>query len=135
VEAASLKQKAYTETGADALSLNVDSKSVSRTRASLGLRFNTVIEGANTTFYPEFSVAFNRNSGMRNTDVVANYVGDTAATAFTTAGAVLPKSSYTVGAGLRFATSKTSEVQVGYRYEGGNGLSGSSAQVRGAWSF
>jgi hypothetical protein len=36
---------------------------------------------------------------------------------------------------LRFATSKTSEVQVGYRYEGGNGLSGSSAQVRGAWSF
>jgi uncharacterized protein with beta-barrel porin domain len=135
VEAASLKQKAYTETGADALSLNVDSKSVSRTRASLGLRFNTVIEGASTTFYPEFSVAFNRNSGMRNTDVVANYVGDTTATAFTTAGAVLPKSSYTVGAGLRFATSKTSEVQVGYRYEGGNGLSGSSAQVRGAWSF
>lgn len=135
VEAASLKQKAYTETGADALSLNVDSKSVSRTRASLGLRFNTVIEGANTTFYPEFSVAFNRNSGMRNTDVVANYVGDTAATAFTTAGALLPKSSYTVGAGLRFATSKTSEVQVGYRFEGGNGLSGSSAQVRGAWSF
>lgn len=135
VEAASLKQKAYTETGADALSLNVDSKNVSRTRASLGLRFNTTIEGANTTFYPEFSVAFNRNSGMRNTDVVANYVGDTTATSFTTAGAVLPKSSYTVGAGLRFATSKTSEVQIGYRYEGGNGLSGSSAQVRGAWSF
>lgn len=135
VEAASLKQKAYTETGADALSLNVDSKSVSRTRASLGLRFNTAIEGASTTFYPEFSVAFNRNSGMRNTDVMANYVGDTTATSFTTAGAVLPKSSYTVGAGLRFATSKTSEVQVGYRYEGGNGLSGSSAQVRGAWSF
>ncbi|WP_416559466.1 autotransporter domain-containing protein [Limnohabitans sp. yimb22184] len=135
VEAASLKQKAYTETGADALSLNVDSKTVSRTRASLGLRFNTVIEGASTTFYPELMVAFNRNNGMRNTDVVANYVGDTTATPFTTTGAVLPKSSYTVGAGLRFATSKTSEVQIGYRYEGGNGLSGSSAQVRGAWSF
>jgi autotransporter family porin len=135
VEAASLKQKAYTETGADALSLNVDSKTVSRTRASLGLRFNTVIEGASTTFYPELMVAFNRNQGMRNTDVVANYVGDTTATPFTTTGVVLPKSSYTVGAGLRFATSKTSEVQIGYRYEGGNGLSGSSAQVRGAWSF
>lgn len=134
-EAANLKQKAYTETGADALSLNVEGKSVSRTRASLGLRFNTAIEGSGTTFYPEFLVAFNRNSGMRNTDVVANYVGDTTATTFTTAGVVLPKSSYTVGAGLRFATSKTSEVQIGYRYEGGNGLSGSSAQVRGAWSF
>lgn len=135
VEAASLKQKAYTETGAGDLSLNVDSKNVSRTRASLGLRFNTTIEAESTTFYPEFMVALNRNSGMRNTDVVANYVGDTAATSFTTTGVVLPKSSYTVGAGLRFATSKTSEVQIGYRYEGGNGLSGSSAQVRGAWSF
>lgn len=135
VEAASLKQKAYSETGADALSLNVDSKNMSSTRASLGLRFNTAIEGASTTFYPEFLVAVNRNNGMRNTDVVANYAGDTTATAFTTTGVVLPKSSYTVGAGLRFATSKTSEVQIGYRYEGGNGLTGSSAQVRGAWSF
>ena len=135
VEAASLKQKAYTETGADALSLNVDSKNVSRTRTSVGVRFNTTIEGASTTFYPEFMVALNRNNGMRNTDVVANYVGDTTATSFTTTGVVLPKSSYTVGAGLRFATSKTSEMQIGYRYEGGNGLSGSSAQVRGAWSF
>lgn len=135
VEAASLKQKAYTETGAGDLSLNVDSKNVSRTRTSVGVRFNTTIEGASTTFYPEFMVALNRNNGMRNTDVVANYVGDTTATSFTTTGVVLPKSSYTVGAGLRFATSKTSEMQIGYRYEGGNGLSGSSAQVRGAWSF
>jgi uncharacterized protein with beta-barrel porin domain len=135
IEAASLKQKAYTETGADALSLNVDGKNMTRNRASLGLRFNTTIEGDGTTFYPEFLVALNRNNGMRNTDVAANYVGDTAAASFTTTGVVLPKTSYTVGAGLRFATSKTSEMQIGYRYEGGNGVSGSSAQVRGAWSF
>ena len=136
VEAASLKQKAYTETGADALSLNVDSKTVSRTRTSLGLRFNTVIETANTTFYPELMVAVNRNNGMSNTDVVANYMGDFSANkSFVTTGVALPKASYTLGAGLRFATSKTSEVQIGYRYEGGNGLSSSTAQLRGAWSF
>jgi len=135
VEAAGLKQKAYAETGADALSLNVDSKNVSRTRSTLGLRFNTAIEGASTTFYPELMVAMNRNNGMRNTDVVANYVGDNTATAFTTTGVVLPKSSYTVGAAVRFSTSKTSEVQIGYRYEGGNGLSSNAAQLRGAWSF
>lgn len=135
VEAASLKQKAYTETGADALSLNVDSKNVSRTPASLGLRFNTTIEAESTTFYPELMVAMNRNSGMRNTDVVASYVGDNTATAFTTMGVVLPKTSYTVGAAVRFSTSKTSEVQIGYRYEGGHGLSSNTAQLRGAWSF
>lgn len=135
IEAASLKQKAYTETGAGDLSLNVASKNLSRTRASLGLRFNTTLDAGSNTLYPEFLVAVNRNNGLRNTDVVANYVGDTSVTSFTTTGVVLPKSSYTVGAGLRFATSKNSEMQVGYRYEGGNGLVGRSAQVRGSWSF
>jgi outer membrane autotransporter protein len=136
VEAANLKQKAYTESGADALSLNVDSKTSTRTRTSLGLRFNTTIEGSNTTFYPELMVAMNRNNGTSNTNVVAHYMGDSSAEKlFTTNGVVLPKSSYTLGAGLRFATSKSSEMQIGYRFEGGHGLSSRSAQLRGAWSF
>lgn len=130
-----LHQDAYTETGAGALALNVDGRDTKRNRASLGLRYNTAFENEGTTYYPEFLVAVNRNSGMRNTDVVSSFVGDTSATKFTTAGVLLPRTSYTLGAGLRFATSKTTEVQLGYRYEGGNGVAGSSAQVRAAWAF
>lgn len=130
-----LKQDAYSETGADALSLKVDGRNASRTRTSLGLRYNTSFVNAGTTFYPEFSVAANRNSGMGNTDVVASFAGDTSATKFTTTGAVLPRTSYSLSAGLRFATSKTTEVQVGYRFEGGSGISANAAQVRAAWAF
>lgn len=130
-----LKQDAYAESGAGALALNVDGRDTNRTRISLGLRYNTSFVSSGTTFYPEFMVAANRNNGMRNTDVVASFAGDLSAAKFTTPGVELPRTSYTLGAGLRFATSKTTEVQLGYRYEGGSGVSGSTAQVRAAWAF
>lgn len=130
-----LKQDAYSESGAGALSLKVDERSNNRTRTSLGLRYNTSFAASGTTFFPEVAVAANRNNGMSNTDVVSSFAGDTTATKFTTAGVALPRTTYSLNAGLRFATSKTSEVQVGYRFEGGNGVTANTAHVRAAWAF
>lgn len=135
LQADKLKQDGYTETGAGALSLRVDERSLNRTRASLGVRYNTSFERSGTTYFPEVSVAANRNNGMNNTDVVSSFAGDTSSTKFTTAGVVLPRTSYSLSAGVRFATSKTTEVQVGYRFEGGSGVAASTAQVRAAWAF
>lgn len=135
VEWGSLKQKAYTETGAGDVGLRVDGVTTNRVKSSLGLRYNTSFVAGATTYYPEISAAWNAYSGINGTDVRAGYIGDVDGTKFTTNGVSLPKSSYSVGAGLRFATSRYSEVQVRYGYEGGKGLDAHMGQVKATWAF
>jgi outer membrane autotransporter protein len=135
VEWGNLKQKAYAETGAGDVGLRVDGVTTNRVRASLGLRYNTSFVNGATTYYPELSAAWNTQSGINGTDVRAGYIGDADGTKFTTNGVSLPKSSYSAGAGLRFATSRTSEVQVRYGYEGGKGLDAHMGQVKATWAF
>lgn len=134
VEYGNLNQSAYTEAGAGALNLNVDSRTIDRTRGSLGLRYNTVLKGGTTSFYPEFMAAVNTQS-MGNTDVAARYEGDTSGNTFTTPGVNVPNTSFTLGANLRVVPHKSIELQIGYRYEGGANLSSQMGEIRGIWAF
>jgi outer membrane autotransporter protein len=134
VEYGNLNQAAYTETGAGALNLNVDSLSTNRTRGSLGLRYNTVLKGGSTSFYPEFLAAVNTQS-MGNTDIVARFEGDASGNAFTTTGVNVPNTSYTLGANLRIVPYKAIELQIGYQYEGNSSFSSHLGEIRGTWSF
>ena len=129
-----LNQSAYTETGAGALNLNVDSQTCNRTRGSLGLRYNTMLKRGAIFFYPELMGAVNIQS-MGNTDTMARYEGDTTGYTFTTPGVNVPNTTYTMGANLRLVPAKNIEVQIGGRYEGGSNLSSQVGEIRGTWSF
>jgi hypothetical protein len=134
VEYGNLNQSSYTETGAGALNLNVDSQTLDRIRGSLGLRFNTVLKGGDASFYPELMAAVNTQS-MGHTDVAASFAGDTSGNTFKTQGVNTPNTTYTLAANLRIVPYKTIELQIGYRYEGGANLSSHMGEIRGAWAF
>ncbi len=137
IEYGKINQPAYMETNAGDLGLAVDSRVIKLTRGSIGFRLSTEVETSLGVFYPDLYAVYNTTSGLTNaeTSVVASYIGDYDKQRFTTLGVTPKKNSYTVAGGLRYATGRHSELQLGYRFDGGQNLQSHQTSVRAAWAF
>ena len=123
----------YTETGADALNLKVDSKKLTSRRLGLGLRYALETRSKELTFRPEVSATWFNDSGDRNKAVVASYAGG--GSSFATPVVGLEKHSCTVGAGLSVLTDNNSGVALNYDYTAASGTWTHDVQLVGRISF
>ncbi len=136
LESSSLSSGAYTETGADALNLKLNSQKLTRTRTSLGLRYlaeNTTDAG--TVYRPELTAAIYRDGSGTTKDTVAAFEGDLTGNTFSTTNAVLGRSGYNLAAGVSILNSKTSLVQLHLGYDHREGFSSTSARIKARWDF
>ena len=123
----------YTETGADALNLKVDSQKLTSNRLGLGLRYGLETRSKGLTFRPEVSATWFNDSGDRNKAVIASYAGG--GSSFATPVVGLEKHSYTVGAGLSVLTDNNSGVALNYDYSAASGAWTHDVQLVGRLSF
>jgi len=136
LESSSLSSGAYTETGADALNLKLNSQKLTRTRTSLGLRYlaeNTTDAG--TVYRPELTAAIYRDGSGTTKETVAAFEGDLTGNTFSTTNAVLGRSGYNLAAGVSILNSKTSLVQLHLGYDHREGFSSTSARIKARWDF
>lgn len=133
LEVSNLKQHAYNETNAGALSLSYAANTTNRVKAGLGARLSTETTWNGTTVKPEAHAVWYHDFKDAATDTTANFTGGGAT--FTTTGQKLDKESYNIGGGLSFFPGKTSKVTLGYDYEGRSGFQGQSIQLTGRWNF
>lgn len=136
LESSSLSSGAYTETGADALNLKLNSQKLTRTRTSLGLRYlaeNTTDAG--TVYRPELTAAIYRDGSGTTKDTVAAFEGDLTGNTFSTTNTVLGRSGYNLAAGVSILNSKTSLVQLHLGYDHREGFSSTSARIKARWDF
>ncbi len=135
-ESSRLRSDAYNETGADALSLKFKAQTVTRNRASLGLRYlseNTTAAG--TVLRPELTAEVYRdNKGLSHTTTAA-FAGDLTGANFTTTGVQTDRTGYKLAAGLSILTSKTMLMQLHYGYEHREGFTSRSARIKARWDF
>ncbi|NTV68165.1 MAG: autotransporter outer membrane beta-barrel domain-containing protein, partial [Chlorobaculum sp.] len=123
----------YTETGADALNLKVDSQKLTSNRLGLGMRYGLETRSKGLTFRPEVSATWFNDSGDRNKAVVASYAGG--GSSFATPVAGLEKHSYTIGAGLSVLTDNNSGVALNYDYTAASGAWAHDVQLVGRIAF
>lgn len=136
LESSRLRTDAYNETGADALSLKFNAHSVTRNRASLGLRYlseNTTDAG--TVFRPELTAEVYRDNKGLSHNKTAAFAGDLTGAIFTTTGVQNDRTGYKLAAGLSILNSKTSLVQLHYGYEHRDGFASHSARIKARWDF
>jgi outer membrane autotransporter protein len=136
LESSSLSSGAYTETGADALNLKLNSQKLTRTRTSLGLRYlaeNTTDAG--TVYRPELTAAIYRDGSGTTKDTVAAFEGDLTGNTFSTTNAVLGRTGYNLAAGVSILNSKTTLVQLHLGYDHREGFSSTSARIKARWDF
>jgi outer membrane autotransporter protein len=128
------KQKAYTENGADALNLAVNSMSVNRSKLGVGLRVadeRTTSKGL--VFKPEFSIMASRDFNDAAADLTAAFTGGGAT--FTTPGQKLSRNSLDVGTGVVFLQGKTGQVGLNYNLQTRESFTGHSFLVQGRLAF
>jgi outer membrane autotransporter protein len=100
-----LSQDGYTETGAGALSLNVQGESKDRVRSMLGTKVGVQKDiGNGITMSPSIHVAWRHDFNRSGMDLTSTLTGGGAA--FTTPGQKLAQDSFNAGAGLAFQKSK-----------------------------
>lgn len=133
LEWSTLKQKAYTETGAGALNLSYNSATTDSLKLGIGARITGETNWGNSVVLPEVHAVAFHDAGDARTDTTANFTGGGAA--FTTTGQNIQRNSYNVGASLAVLNGKKSKITLGYDYEGRSGFSGHSAQLTGRWAF
>lgn len=133
LEWSTLKQKAYTETGAGTLSLSYSGTTTDSLKLGLGARLSGETTWGATTVMPEAHVIAFHDFGDARTDTTASFTGGGAA--FTTNGQAIVRNSYNMGGSLAFLTGRTSKITVGYDYEGRSGFKGHSVQLTGRWAF
>ena len=128
-----LNLDSYTETGADALNLKVDAQKLTSNRLGLGVRYNLETRSKGLTFRPEISGTWFNDSGDRNKDVVASYVGG--GSSFATPVVGLEKNSYNLGAGLSVLTDNHSGLALYYDYTAASNTKTHGVQLVGRVSF
>lgn len=136
LESSRLRTDAYNETGADALNLKFNAQTVTRNRASLGLRYlseNTTDAG--TVFRPELTAEVYRDNKGLSHNTTAAFAGDLTGATFTTTGVQNDRTGYKLAAGLSILNSKTSLVQLHYGYEHRDGFASHSARIKARWDF
>jgi outer membrane autotransporter protein len=134
VEYTYLKQDAYTETGAGALSLSVDGQSANRTRSVLGAKLGTELKASNGLIVsPSVHVAWRHEFNNSGIDSAATFTGGGAA--FTTPGQDIARDTMNVGTMVSLQKSKDFSLALQADCETASGYRNLSAQVTGQWRF
>ena len=130
-----LDQDGYTETGAGAINLTVNSTSVDRTTLGGGFRVGTKLTAGHTTFLPELKIAAYDYLNQNAQDITAQYVGG--GTEFVTPGTKLDNTMYNFGLGLKAEISSTTSLGLTIDYDrSGDGLfQGYTGQLVGRIKF
>jgi outer membrane autotransporter protein len=128
-----IKQDAYTETGAGALSMNIAEASADRVRSLVGAKLESRREIAGYQVKPSVQVGWRHefdNDGINTTSTFTGGGG-----AFTTVGQDLPEDRFHLGFGV--AVSKTNRALVSLQLdtEQASGYSAYAGQVVGQWKF
>lgn len=125
---------AYSETGAGALSLNVQKETINRVRSIVGAKLSTERELSNgMTLIPSVRASWKHefnNDAMRST---TTFVGG--GPAFNTPGQDLPGNSFSLGASLSLQTSKNFTLSAHVDADKAKAYSGVAAQVMGQLRF
>ena len=128
------KQDAYTETGANALNLTVNSVSSTRVKGGVGFRLSgESAADSGMVFKPEMHAMYSRDFKDKAVDMTSNFTGGGAS--FVTTGQKIKSDSYNVGTSVTFLQGKTGQVAMAYDYEGRSGFSGHTVQLQGRWMF
>jgi uncharacterized protein with beta-barrel porin domain len=138
-EASSLKQDTYAETGTSGdVGLNVNAETLTRSQAAFGLRFSSTHLIGGFVVKPDLAVYATKDSGNFTKPIVAQYIGDTSGTTFTTMAA--RKSLYDLSGtratlGLSVLMSKYSSMNVRYEHQKNDNFKSNSLDVLVRWDF
>lgn len=129
-----ISQDGYTETGAGALSMDVDGETASRVRSVFGAKLSTEKLLANgLNIMPSVHAHWRHDFNNDGIDSTSTFTGGGAS--FKTPGQDLASDTYNVGASLAFQKSKNFTFTVQVDGEKANGYSAVSGQVVGQWRF
>lgn len=129
-----LAQNGYTETGAGALSLQVDARSSERWRSVVGAGLSTAWDVADqATLRPSVRLAWHHDLHNGGLDTTASFTGGGAS--FTTPGQTPPKDSWSVGVTLALQRGKAFTLAWQLDGERAPGYAGYAAQLVGRWLF
>ncbi|SEA61578.1 hypothetical protein SAMN05660420_02623 [Desulfuromusa kysingii] len=96
-----LNEDAFTETGADALSLRVEKRSTNSLTADLGVKLSGMFTMTSGIIAPEFSVVFNHDFAIDDRTVTAGFVGYPNG-AFTVLGREVEEDGVKLGFGVNY---------------------------------
>lgn len=125
-----LNARAYTESGAAALDLNVGAQTAQETRLTVGAQ---VLHEASHQWQWLASAALGYGLQRSGNNVTAQFSGGGAA--FTTAGLSGERTSTELGAGIRYMPSKTTELTARYDIALTHSRQNQSASLRFGWLF
>ncbi|ADI30436.1 autotransporter outer membrane beta-barrel domain-containing protein [Methylotenera versatilis] len=129
-----LKQDGYTETGAGALSMNVQGETANRVRSVFGAKLSTQKDLASgLTILPSVHANWRHDFNSNGIDTTSTFTGGGAA--FSTPGQELASNSYNIGAAIAFQKTKNFTFSVNLDGEKASGYNAVSGQVVGLWKF
>jgi outer membrane autotransporter protein len=128
-----LKQDSYTETGAGALSMNVQGETANRVRSVIGARLATEMLSNGITIKPSLRASWRHDFNNDGIDSISTFTGGGAS--FKTPGQDLASNSYNVGATLAFQRSGNFIFSAHVDGEKASGYNAVSGQIMGQWLF
>ena len=128
-----LKQDGYTETGAGAISLNVEEQSLNRTRLGVGARLATEWANPGFSFRPEVALHWYRDTGTLSKDTLSSFVGG--GSSFVTPGVVVDPETWNLSAALTASSSSTFSLQFRYDLDKRTEFMAHTGSVTARWGF
>jgi outer membrane autotransporter protein len=138
-EGSTLRQDAYSETGAGDIGLSTPSQRLNWNRAGVGLRLATTTMWGGMVAKPELTIMAQNENGNFAKPITSQFIGDyTNAAAFTTA--VADKSAYSRSSlrstlGLNLLMSKSSSLSVRYDHTNGDDFKSNAFDLMARWNF
>jgi outer membrane autotransporter protein len=137
-ESGSMKQDAYSESGAGDIGLSTPSQRFNWNRAGVGLRLATTTMWGGMVAKPELTVMAQNENGNFAKPISSQYIGDYTNTAFTTEVAdksVYGRSSVRGTLGLNLLMSKSSSLSVRYDHTNGDDFKSNAFDLMARWKF
>lgn len=128
-----LKQDAYTETGAGAISLNLDEQAINRTRLGVGGRLATELSNPGLTVCPEVALFWYHNTNALSKDIVSSFTGGGGS--FVTPGVVLDPDTWNLSAALTASSRSAFSLQLRYDLDKRNEFMAHTGTVTARWGF
>ena len=128
-----LKQDAYTETGAGAISLNLDEQAINRTRLGVGGRLATEWSNPGLTVCPEVALFWYHNTNALSKDIVSSFTGG--GSSFVTPGVVLDPDTWNLSAALTASSRSAFSLQLRYDLDKRNEFMAHTGTVTARWGF
>jgi outer membrane autotransporter protein len=137
-ESGSMKQDAYSETGAGDIGLSTPSQRFNWNRAGVGLRLATTTMWGGMVAKPELTVMAQNENGNFAKPISSQYIGDYTNTSFTTEVAdksIYGRSSVRGTLGLNLLMSKSSSLSVRYDHTNGDDFKSNAFDLMARWKF